>query len=183
MGACESSLWQYSDNDFELVVRVAKELDEALKNDFNAGHHRQLGDKIEFVKGNLSAINISRMRHLVKLRDDLVHNYDCNSLRVLGTSHNKFVLMYEEVKEELDTARRSRGRPANQCNEESSLVSFTSSNRAQMQQVENGGGWAMLGALAVAGVAAVAVASANDESSEQRGADRRRRDSSSRSYY
>ena len=80
MGASSSSLWQNTDNDFELVVRVAKALDRTLKNDFNAGHHRQLGDKVEFVKGNLSAKTIGRMKQLVKLRNDLVHKYDCNSL-------------------------------------------------------------------------------------------------------
>ena len=85
--------------------------------------------------------------------------------------------MFEEVKDELEEVKAEKDRQSY-----SLVSSSTSRNGAQMQQVEIGGGWAMLG-LAVAGVAAVAMASANDENSEQRGADRRRRDSSSRSNY
>jgi len=176
MGASSSSLHQ-TDNDFELVVRVAKELDKTLKDDFGA-NDRQLGEKIDFVyqQGDLSTMTIHRMRHLVKLRNALVHDYDCSSLGELGTRRDQFRLMFEEVKDELEEVKAEKDR------QRYSLVSSsTSRNGAQMQQ--NVSGWAMLGALAVAGVAAVAVASANDESSEQRRADRRRRDSSSRSYY
>ena len=64
MGNETSSL--ATDNDFELVVRVAKELDETLKNEFGAEHHRQLGDKIEFVnqqKRNSFSHNNEHERH------------------------------------------------------------------------------------------------------------------------
>jgi len=104
MGSTSSSLdWKDTTNDFELVVRIAKEFDQILNEEFGADKRLSLGNKINYVqdKERIERLTLRYMWNLVTWRNKLLHKYDCNSLEDLRTSRSEFLERYTKVKEDL----------------------------------------------------------------------------------
>lgn len=79
-----SSVGRYS-NDFELIVRAAKELEELLEKQFGApdGKDKGLHDKISDARVNgqpLPPELVKRLRYLVTIRNKIIHDYDFNAI-------------------------------------------------------------------------------------------------------
>ncbi|CAB9519828.1 expressed unknown protein [Seminavis robusta] len=170
MGASSSKLEGVT-NDFEMVVRVAKELDRVLARDFGLSEHRQLGDKIQALKeqGGVSARTIMNMRTLVHWRNTLIHDYDCSGLQDLNTSRYKFQCLYAETQRELASVVAAKQRE---------LVIY----RTDTTTAEAPSGWALLGAAVAVGVVSYALAAA-DEGEEEKRKERRRRQKRSSYHY
>lgn len=65
-------------NEFELVIRVAKELEQILEKEFGATG-KGLHQKISSAQG-LSAQLVKRMRFLATIRNKMIHDADFNSI-------------------------------------------------------------------------------------------------------
>mmetsp|Transcript_13998 Transcript_13998/g.26338 ORF Transcript_13998/g.26338 Transcript_13998/m.26338 type:complete len:180 (-) Transcript_13998:419-958(-) len=172
MGSSSSSLRWDIDNDFELVVRIAKELDKILTEKFGAADNKTLGEKIEHVDRwkSTEKSTIRSMWLLVKWRNKLVHNYDCNSLEDLGTSRSEFYHMYKEVKRDLTKA------PSN--SDLGNGHELTAVAQKNSQSTSDTPGWLqaglILGAVAGAGIALSASAAVNnDDKSDSNGRGRK----------
>ena len=172
MGASISSLSNVT-NDFELVARASKELDKMLAEDFDLSEYRQLGEKIEALEEQrvVKGRTIANMRRLVRLRNELMHNYDCNSLADRHTNRYEFHQLYSQTKTELDTV-------INQRRGQITTLDTVNSGRWLAERSEEShelGGWGLLAGAAV-GIGMIALAASNnDEDDEQR---RHRRTSS-----
>jgi hypothetical protein len=102
MGASQSASFGRYTNDFELIVRAAKELEELLEKHFGApdGKDQGLHDKISAarVKGApLPEPLVRKLRYLVTIRNKLIHEYDFNSI----PERAAFVKSFDEVHAEL----------------------------------------------------------------------------------
>lgn len=116
MGSTSSRIIDYTKytNDYELVIRVSKALDQELTQKFGIDGEG-LTDKINNLKHRYSnygggssstiiMINpwvVSNMKRLVYLRNQLVHEYHIHSLQDLGTSRSQFCNDFAEAQKEL----------------------------------------------------------------------------------
>jgi hypothetical protein len=101
MGASQS-VGRYT-NDFELIVRAAKELEELLEKHFGApdGKDKGLHDKISDARTpggkHLPESLVRRLRKLVTIRNKLIHDYDFNAI----PDRADFVTTFDAAKAEL----------------------------------------------------------------------------------
>lgn len=108
MGATTSSYAQYK-NDFELVIRATKDLENLLETGFGApsGKKDGLHDKISYTqaKAGLSASTVKKLRYLVTVRNKLVHEQGFNKL----PDRKGFIDSYGEVQTELKSKLKGSG--------------------------------------------------------------------------
>ncbi|KAK3283672.1 hypothetical protein CYMTET_8642 [Cymbomonas tetramitiformis] len=86
---------KHSANDFELVIRAAKELEYRLQVDFGA-QGSGIHEKLSSIPGLPPAL-VRDMRYLATLRNKLVHERDFNSL----PDREKFIERFEKAEKEL----------------------------------------------------------------------------------
>lgn len=157
-----NSVDSYS-NDYELVIRSSKYLENSLTR-LLPSNEATLMEKIVMLDEchpcPPADSVIAKMKQLVRWRNKLVHDIDCNTLGDCGTNRLKFRRDYEEVKRALQRMER----PGNR--EVSSVES------ASMGAAELG----VFGLLAI-GAVAIAASAGNDDSShrQQQEEERRRR--------
>ena len=84
-------------NDFELVVRVTKELEHILTAFFGA-EARGLHEKISAVEGTLPTPLVRRLRSLATIRNKLIHERGFDAL----PDRPRFIRDYEAARHELD---------------------------------------------------------------------------------
>ena len=72
MGVSQSSIEKKYSNDFELVIRVSKDLERALGKRFSC-YSGTLMEKVRSVEDKVTKSTYSAIVYLVKLRNDLVH--------------------------------------------------------------------------------------------------------------
>lgn len=81
----QQSVGRYA-NDFELIVRAAKELEELLEKHFGSpdtkdkGLHDKISDARTPSGAPLPAELVRRLRKLVTIRNKLIHDYDFNAI-------------------------------------------------------------------------------------------------------
>ena len=98
-------------NDFELVVRATKELEHLLETHFNAPSGKTVGlhEKISQARTAqglpLSESVQKRLRYLVTIRNQLVHDRDVNAI----PDRASFAAGFEEVEAELKSLVPSSG--------------------------------------------------------------------------
>ena len=103
MGAIFSSTTSYKQytNDFELVIRVTKDLEHLLESGFGAPRGKTVGlhDKITAAEQShgLSSGTVTKLRSLVTIRNKLVHEHDFNKL----PDRAGFAKSYDSAEKEL----------------------------------------------------------------------------------
>lgn len=152
MGGSISSL-RCIDNDFELVIRVSKALEQKLVDDYGADPEKPLAQRINALEDNVDRSVIQDMHILNQLRNKLVHDPNVNGLRDLGFSREKFLSKFENAMAELNSYHASR-------NMIRSMEGRDHLVRSAMENTE-GSVWAALAIGALAVGAAVAVASSS----------------------
>jgi hypothetical protein len=84
----------HSANDFELVIRSAKELERILRDEFGA-HGNGVNEMLDCINARgsseFSPESLKRMRHLIWIRNQLVHEPNFNSIPDRG----KLFLLFE----------------------------------------------------------------------------------------
>ena len=150
------------ESDYELVVRVSKELDAFLDGMLDIQSRKRDGphpslilslmDKIELLKesNRVSRQTIDKMKKLVRWRNELVHNPKINSLHEMGVDSFSFKRDYDTVKAEL----------------------LMKKNASPTE--EDNGGFSGLGFAAVVGVGLMALALGAQSSDETEEEHRRR---------
>lgn len=153
MGETSSTL-RHIDNDFELVIRATKALEQRLEKDFDLESDTQLSNKIHCLSGRVESSVLTDMKKLAYWRNQLVHNPSINSLQELGISRLEFNKKFEKVQQYL-------------LEKTQSLKNRSSNNN------NNDDGWGNAvgaAALLVGGMAvAMAASSADDFGSVHRG--------------
>lgn len=89
---------RHSDNDFELTVRAAKELEHLLEHNFRA-QGQGLHQKIKAVQAaeGLPLTLVQKMRYIATLRSKLVHEHGYNSI----PNRDLFIRNFEDSKKGL----------------------------------------------------------------------------------
>lgn len=102
-----NSYLQYK-NDFELVIRATKDLDELLETQFGAPSGKTVGlhDKITHAEqtAGLSNDTVRKMRRLVTIRNRLVHEHGFNAL----PNRKEFANSFDTVEKELQEVLKSQ---------------------------------------------------------------------------
>eukprot|EP00803_Ostreobium_quekettii_P005426 evm.model.scf_298.15 EVM.evm.TU.scf_298.15 scf_298:98636-98992(+) len=95
------------DNDFELTVRAAKELEHMLEHDFGA-QGQGLHQKINAVQEAewLPLPLVQKMRHIATVRNKLVHEHGYNSI----PNRDLFIRNFEESRRGLQKIASPMGR-------------------------------------------------------------------------
>lgn len=102
MGQAQSTSYSRYSNDFELVVRATKDLEELLEKHFGApdGKDSGLHEKITEARVNgqpLPVDLVRKLRYLVTIRNKLIHEHDCNAI----PDRAAFVKSYDDANAEL----------------------------------------------------------------------------------
>jgi len=109
-----SSKQLHSANDFELVIRSAKELEHILRQRFHA-EGNGVNEMLDSISGeHLPVSLVKKMRHLIWVRNQLVHNHEVNSIP--GNREN-FIRDFEESVSELNDilAKKEGGGSGSSC--------------------------------------------------------------------
>ena len=110
MGSAFSSTTSYLQykNEFELVIRATKDLENLLETQFGAPSGKTVGlhDKITHVEQTvgLSSDTVRKMRRLVTIRNRLVHEHGFNAL----PDRTEFAKSYDSVEKELREILKNR---------------------------------------------------------------------------
>eukprot|EP00525_Craspedostauros_australis_P013118 CAMPEP_0198108042 /NCGR_PEP_ID=MMETSP1442-20131203/127_1 /TAXON_ID= /ORGANISM="Craspedostauros australis, Strain CCMP3328" /LENGTH=125 /DNA_ID=CAMNT_0043763235 /DNA_START=96 /DNA_END=473 /DNA_ORIENTATION=+ len=123
MGNSSSSSYHQYHNDFELVIRVAKDLEHTLEQACDVDlDDRTIGlqDKITIAERQLSLSRetIKQLRYLVTLRNKLVHDPTFNKL----PDRKAFATTYEKAGVELHQKIKEHGRGGGGSSESSGCV-------------------------------------------------------------
>lgn len=102
MGASSSNSINKYSNDFELVIRASKELEQLLEAEFhapsgkNVGLHEKIGEASH--NGHKLPPNLVKsLRYIVTIRNKLVHEKDFNTI----PERNNFVTTFDEAENSL----------------------------------------------------------------------------------
>ena len=95
----------YAENDYELAIKSAKELEHILEADFGASG-KGLHEKITAAAPQLSQQLVKRMRYLATIRNKLVHERGFDKIPDRGP----FIRAFEESEQELSRILVSRGK-------------------------------------------------------------------------
>eukprot|EP01080_Neovahlkampfia_damariscottae_P004046 gene4046-7335_t len=95
MGNDFSSPENFPSNDFELVIRLSKELEYLLETHFDS-HGKGLHEKITNAK-NLPIKLQKKMRYVATVRNKLIHDRDFNKI-----DRTAFIKIFKEAKSELE---------------------------------------------------------------------------------
>lgn len=102
-----NSYLQYK-NDFELVIRATKDLENLLETQFGAPSGKTVGlhDKITHAEqsAGLSNDTVRKMRRLVTIRNRLVHEHGFNAL----PDRTQFAQSFDSVEKELKDVLKNR---------------------------------------------------------------------------
>lgn len=102
-----TSYLQYK-NDFELVIRATKDLENLLETQFGAPSGKTVGlhDKITHAEqsAGLSNDTVRKMRRLVTIRNRLVHEHGFNAL----PDRTQFAQSFDSVEKELKDVLKNR---------------------------------------------------------------------------
>jgi hypothetical protein len=112
MGLWQSK-FQHAVNDYELVIRSAKELEFILDSSF-AATGKSIHEKLNSLpEGSLPAPLIKQMRYLATIRNKLVHERDFHAI----PDRAKFIAEFEASVVELERmiATRNPAAPGQQC--------------------------------------------------------------------
>jgi len=93
MGATSS---KYSSNDYELAIKISKELEYLLESEFKA-QGKGLHEKISSVQSQLPVKLIKRMRYCATIRNNLIHQRGFDRI----PDRAGFISSFEESAEEL----------------------------------------------------------------------------------
>ena len=95
----------YSNNIYEMVIKVSSELETFLETEFGAVG-RGLHEKITSVESQLTPALVKRMRYLATIRNKLIHQKNSTDI----PDRNSFIRAFEASKTELKTiVDRKRG--------------------------------------------------------------------------
>lgn len=161
MGASQSIDLQSIDNDFELVIRVSKAMEQTLINDFGYKDSSLMANigKLKARHHSISNRTPDAMRELAHIRNCLVHQPGKSSLEDFNVRRNDFIRNYEAVQKDLQRALRSRNRAA-----------VTPGTKEANSGLGFGGA-----ALLVGGIAALALAASSSREDEEEEKQRRQR--------
>ncbi len=98
-----SQAFQYSNNDYELVIKTSKELEFFLEQEFRASG-KGLHEKISSVQNQLPDSLIKQMRFLATIRNKLIHERGFDKIPDRST----FIASFEKSKEELSLVLKER---------------------------------------------------------------------------
>mmetsp|Transcript_19890 Transcript_19890/g.43515 ORF Transcript_19890/g.43515 Transcript_19890/m.43515 type:complete len:108 (-) Transcript_19890:155-478(-) len=93
---------KYSNNDFELVIRAAKELEWLLETEFGA-RGKGLHEKISSVP-SLPPTLVKEMRYLATIRNKLIHEKDFNQI----PDRARYIEKFEASAKELQTLVKNK---------------------------------------------------------------------------
>ena len=97
-------------NDYELVIRVSKELEYILEQEFGA-HGRGLHEKISSCNKVLPVKLIKDMRYLATIRNNLIHQRGFDAI----PDRNGFIQVFERSVTTLESIRKENGRSTSSC--------------------------------------------------------------------
>ncbi|RHY42256.1 hypothetical protein DYB28_001400 [Aphanomyces astaci] len=97
-------------NDYELVIKCAKELEYILEAEFGATG-KGLHEKISAVNGQLPPQLVKQMRFLATIRNKLIHERGFD--RIPDRDH--FILQFEAAAGNLNERVRARGGASSNC--------------------------------------------------------------------
>jgi len=163
MGQSTSSL-RNIENDYELVIRVSKMLEQKLKDDFDLDG--SLSQMLTELDGYIEDRSLRDMKQLVWWRNQLVHDTDIHSLSDLGTSRLDFNQRFERALGPLRQCNHPGRRRQIMPGPYSDIVQSSPRNATTktIKLDEHLGGWGLLaaGVLAAGGIALAAAAAEND---------------------
>ena len=159
MGGSTSSL-RYINNDFELVIRVTKELEQTLENDHGLTN-MSLSQKINGMKDKISNHILKDMSNLSKWRNKLVHDPHVNSLEDLGISRSEFLDKFERAQKELSSLRDNENKYGITRHNHARSVHASGARTNDNEGGARGLGALAFGALVVGGIALAAASSSS----------------------
>mmetsp|Transcript_10945 Transcript_10945/g.20974 ORF Transcript_10945/g.20974 Transcript_10945/m.20974 type:complete len:171 (+) Transcript_10945:103-615(+) len=154
MGQSTSSL-RNIDNDYELVIRVSKLLEQKLKDEFDL--EGSISQQIDQLDGYVERQSLRDMKQLVSWRNKLVHDPEIHSLTDLGVTRTDFHRRFEKalycLRQCNHPGRRRQIMPG----------PYSIDDESSTTRTVHLGGWGLLAAGVIAGGLALAVASAADD--------------------